>query len=51
FRAQQGEVTRHACKIVPLEGFQIAGEWLQYQISTPVDTGSASCECSLKVVW
>ncbi|XP_066552566.1 exportin-5 isoform X2 [Amia ocellicauda] len=40
FRAQQGEVVRNACKIIPLEAFQIAGEWLRYQISTPIDIGS-----------
>uniref|UniRef100_A0A674E2B4 Exportin-5 n=1 Tax=Salmo trutta TaxID=8032 RepID=A0A674E2B4_SALTR len=40
FRAQQGEVVRNACRIVPLEAFQIAAEWLQYQISTPIDIGS-----------
>uniref|UniRef100_A0A8D0ADH2 Exportin 5 n=1 Tax=Sander lucioperca TaxID=283035 RepID=A0A8D0ADH2_SANLU len=28
FRAQQGEVVRIACRIVPLEAFQIAAEWL-----------------------
>ncbi|XP_076867648.1 exportin-5 [Brachyhypopomus gauderio] len=41
FRAQQGEVIRHACKIAPLEAFQIAGEWLQYQINTPINTGNS----------
>ncbi|CAB1338502.1 unnamed protein product [Coregonus sp. 'balchen'] len=40
FRAQQGEAVRNACRIVPLEGFQIAAEWLQYQISTPIDIGT-----------
>uniref|UniRef100_A0A4W4ERI5 Importin N-terminal domain-containing protein n=1 Tax=Electrophorus electricus TaxID=8005 RepID=A0A4W4ERI5_ELEEL len=40
FRAQQGEVIRPACKIAPLEAFQVAGEWLQYQINTPLDTGN-----------
>ncbi|CAB1312894.1 unnamed protein product [Coregonus sp. 'balchen'] len=40
FRAQQGEVVRNACRIVPLEAFQIAAEWLQYQISTPIDIGT-----------
>ncbi|XP_034537797.1 exportin-5 [Notolabrus celidotus] len=39
FRAQQGEVVRIACRIVPLEAFQIASEWLQYQITSPIDTG------------
>ncbi|XP_066518389.1 exportin-5 [Hoplias malabaricus] len=42
FRAQQGEVVRQASKIVPLEAFQIAREWLQYQINTPLDTGNAT---------
>ncbi|XP_026880783.1 exportin-5 isoform X2 [Electrophorus electricus] len=41
FRAQQGEVIRPACKIAPLEAFQVAGEWLQYQINTPLDTGNS----------
>nr|XP_006638576.1 PREDICTED: exportin-5 [Lepisosteus oculatus] len=40
FRAQQGEVVRNACRIIPLEAFQIAGEWLQYQINTPIDIGT-----------
>ncbi|KAM3606596.1 uncharacterized protein V6R79_019308 [Siganus canaliculatus] len=52
FRAQQGEVVRSASRIVPLEAFQIAAEWLQYQISSPIDTGdttskSAEGMCSL----
>ncbi|XP_064173017.1 exportin-5 isoform X1 [Anguilla rostrata] len=40
FRAQQGEVVRSACKIVPLEAFQIAGEGLQFQIAAPIDVGT-----------
>lgn len=50
FRAQQGEVVRIACRIVPLEAFQIAAEWLQYQIASAIDTGattSAEGLCSL----
>uniref|UniRef100_A0A669B2G6 Exportin-5 n=1 Tax=Oreochromis niloticus TaxID=8128 RepID=A0A669B2G6_ORENI len=39
FRAQQGEVLRSACRIVPLEAFRIGAEWLQYQITSPIDTG------------
>uniref|UniRef100_A0A8C9SMK8 Exportin-5 n=1 Tax=Scleropages formosus TaxID=113540 RepID=A0A8C9SMK8_SCLFO len=39
FRAQQGEVVRIACKIIPLEAFQMAGEWLQYQVKSPIDVG------------
>ncbi|KAK1170946.1 exportin-5-like [Acipenser oxyrinchus oxyrinchus] len=37
FRAQQGEVVRNACKLIPLEAFQMAGEWLQYQLNMPID--------------
>uniref|UniRef100_A0A4W6DUF1 Exportin-5 n=1 Tax=Lates calcarifer TaxID=8187 RepID=A0A4W6DUF1_LATCA len=53
FRAQQGEVVRSACRIVPLEAFQIAAEWLQYQIAmggkNPVNLSSKTAEglCSL----
>uniref|UniRef100_A0A3B4ZEZ9 Exportin-5 n=1 Tax=Stegastes partitus TaxID=144197 RepID=A0A3B4ZEZ9_9TELE len=52
FRAQQGEVLRSACRIVPLNAFQIAAEWLQYQISCPIDTGDITSKiaeglCSL----
>ncbi|XP_070834219.1 exportin-5 isoform X1 [Chaetodon trifascialis] len=42
FRAQQGEVVRSACRVVPLEAFQIAAEWLQYQIASPIDTGGTT---------
>uniref|UniRef100_A0A672NRN8 Exportin-5 n=1 Tax=Sinocyclocheilus grahami TaxID=75366 RepID=A0A672NRN8_SINGR len=42
FRAQQGEAVRLACKIVPFEAFQIAREWVQYQICTPIDTGNTT---------
>uniref|UniRef100_A0A665TXD2 Exportin-5 n=1 Tax=Echeneis naucrates TaxID=173247 RepID=A0A665TXD2_ECHNA len=52
FRAQQGEVLRSACRIVPLEAFQIAAEWLQYQIASPIDMGDTTSKtaeglCSL----
>ncbi|KAM9345342.1 exportin-5 [Symphorus nematophorus] len=52
FRAQQGEVVRLACRIVPLEAFQIAAEWLKYQIASPIDTGDTTSKtaeglCSL----
>ncbi|XP_074531298.1 LOW QUALITY PROTEIN: exportin-5 [Halichoeres trimaculatus] len=52
FRAQQGEVVRSACRIVPLEAFHIAAEWLQYQITSPIDTGDTTSKtaeglCSL----
>uniref|UniRef100_A0A8D0BQW5 Exportin-5 n=1 Tax=Salvator merianae TaxID=96440 RepID=A0A8D0BQW5_SALMN len=39
FRAQQGEVIRMACRVDPRTGFQMAGEWLKYQLSAPVDIG------------
>uniref|UniRef100_A0A8C5TPY1 Exportin 5 n=1 Tax=Malurus cyaneus samueli TaxID=2593467 RepID=A0A8C5TPY1_9PASS len=39
FRAQQGEVMRMACRLDPLTGFQMAGEWLKYQLTAPVDPG------------
>ncbi|XP_068183178.1 exportin-5 [Antennarius striatus] len=42
FRAQQGDVLRCACRIVPLEAFQIAAEWLKYQITSPIDTGNTT---------
>uniref|UniRef100_A0A4W5K1K4 Exportin 5 n=1 Tax=Hucho hucho TaxID=62062 RepID=A0A4W5K1K4_9TELE len=50
FRAQQGEAVRNACRVVPLEGFQIAAEWLQYQISTPIDIGTTGCTCCFLTV-
>lgn len=50
FRAQQGEVVRIACRIVPLEAFQIAAEWLQYQIASPIDTGDTTCKCSSSIL-
>ncbi|XP_042308146.1 exportin-5 isoform X2 [Sceloporus undulatus] len=39
FRAQQGSVIRMACRLDPRTGFQMAGEWLKYQLSTPVEAG------------
>ncbi|XP_076017062.1 exportin-5 isoform X2 [Genypterus blacodes] len=39
FRAQQGEVVRSACRVVPLEAFHMVAEWLRYQLSSPIDTG------------
>lgn len=44
FRAQQGDVIRHACRIAPLEAFQIAGEWLQYQINSSRKAENDLCE-------
>ncbi|XP_070590303.1 exportin-5 isoform X2 [Erythrolamprus reginae] len=42
FRAQQGDVIRMACRLDPHTGFQLAGEWLKYQLSLPLDTGTAN---------
>ncbi|XP_041920713.1 exportin-5 [Alosa sapidissima] len=42
FRAQQGEVVRLACRIVPEEAFLITSEWLQYQIMSPINTGNTT---------
>ncbi|XP_028845932.1 exportin-5 isoform X2 [Denticeps clupeoides] len=42
FRAQEGEVVRNACRIIPLEAFLISSEWLKYQISQPINTGSTT---------
>ncbi|XP_016046920.1 exportin-5 [Erinaceus europaeus] len=39
-RAQQGEVMRLACRLDPKTSFQMATEWLTYQLSTPIDIGS-----------
>lgn len=35
---------RGACRIAPQEAFQIAAEWLQYQATTPIDTGGSKCK-------
>ncbi|XP_063161472.1 exportin-5 [Candoia aspera] len=42
FRAQQGDVIRMACRLDPHTGFQMAGEWLKYQLSLPLDTGTVN---------
>ncbi|NXA32685.1 XPO5 protein, partial [Eudromia elegans] len=47
FRAQQGEVMRMACRLDPRTGFQMAGEWLKYQLSLPFDAASVNCNSSL----
>ncbi|XP_038617155.1 exportin-5 isoform X2 [Tachyglossus aculeatus] len=39
FRAQLGEVMRMACRLDPKTGFQMAGEWLKYQLTAPVEIG------------
>ncbi|KAG8123442.1 hypothetical protein E2320_018888 [Naja naja] len=42
FRAQQGDVIRMACRLDPHTGFQMAGEWLKFQLSLPLDTGTVN---------
>ncbi|KAM9365594.1 exportin-5 isoform 1-T2 [Pholidichthys leucotaenia] len=42
FRAHQGEVLRVGCRLNKLEAFQIAAEWLHYQITTPINTGDTT---------
>lgn len=44
FRAHLGDLVRVASRIVPAEAFQIASEWLQYQLASPIDTGDATCK-------
>lgn len=38
---------RLACRLDPKTSFQMAGEWLKYQLSTSVDTGSMNCKVFL----
>lgn len=35
---------RMACRLDPKTSFQMAGEWLKYQLSTPVDSGVMNCK-------
>ncbi|XP_064412678.1 exportin-5 isoform X2 [Latimeria chalumnae] len=42
FRAQQGEVMRMACRLAPMTAFNMAGEWLRYQLKAPVDIGDTN---------
>uniref|UniRef100_A0A8C7ZY62 Exportin 5 n=1 Tax=Oryzias sinensis TaxID=183150 RepID=A0A8C7ZY62_9TELE len=43
FRGQQGDVLKTASRIVPLEAFQTAADWLHYQIACPIDLGQTAC--------
>ncbi|TRY71295.1 hypothetical protein DNTS_007636, partial [Danionella cerebrum] len=43
-KAQQGIAIRMTCNIVPVEAVQIAREWMQHQINTPIDTGGSTSE-------
>lgn len=42
-----------ACRLDPRTGFQMAGEWLKYQLTAPVDTGPMNCKLSekKKMIW
>lgn len=35
---------RMACRLDSRTGFQMAGEWLKYQLTAPVDTGPMNCK-------
>uniref|UniRef100_A0A1A8S6Q7 Exportin-5 n=1 Tax=Nothobranchius rachovii TaxID=451742 RepID=A0A1A8S6Q7_9TELE len=39
YRSQQGDIVRCVSRIIPLEGFQMAAEWLRYQIASPINPG------------
>lgn len=39
-----------ACRLDPRTGFQMAGEWLKYQLTAPVDTGPMNCKLSRKKI-
>lgn len=38
---------RLACRLDPKTSFQMAGEWLKYQLSISVDPGSMNCKMFL----
>lgn len=44
YRSQLGDVLRILSRIVPVEAFQTAAEWLRFQIASPVDPGDATCK-------
>uniref|UniRef100_A0A3Q2ZQC4 Exportin 5 n=1 Tax=Kryptolebias marmoratus TaxID=37003 RepID=A0A3Q2ZQC4_KRYMA len=52
YRSQQMDIVRCVSHIVPLEAFQTAAEWLQFQIASPIDPGDTKSKtpegmCSL----
>ncbi|XP_054885590.1 exportin-5 [Poeciliopsis prolifica] len=52
YRSQHGDVLRTISRIVPVEAFHTAAEWLQFQFACPVDPGDATLKtaeglCSL----
>lgn len=38
-----GDVMRAACRLDPAAGFRLAEEWLQFQLSAPVEPGLNCC--------
>ncbi|XP_032756531.1 exportin-5 [Rattus rattus] len=44
-RAQHGEVVRCVCRLDPKTSFQMAADWLKYQLSAAIDTGPVN-SCS-----
>ncbi|XP_024152409.1 exportin-5 [Oryzias melastigma] len=46
FRGQQGDVLKIVSRIVPLEAFQTAADWLHYQIACPIDPGQSASKSS-----
>ncbi|XP_031204234.1 exportin-5 [Mastomys coucha] len=44
-RAQHGEVVRCVCRLDPKTSFQMAADWLKYQLAAAIDTGPVNA-CS-----
>ncbi|KAM5163438.1 exportin-5 [Mantella aurantiaca] len=42
FKAMMGDVMRQACRLNPHASFRMAAEWLQFQLSAPLDPGPNS---------
>ncbi|MED6263098.1 hypothetical protein CHARACLAT_000924 [Characodon lateralis] len=42
YRSQHGDVLRTLSRIVPVEAFQTAAEWLRFQITSPIDPGDTT---------
>ncbi|PIN88319.1 hypothetical protein AB205_0198680 [Aquarana catesbeiana] len=42
FKAMMGDVMRRACRLNPHASFHMAAEWLQFQLSAPLDPGPNS---------
>ncbi|XP_032409828.1 exportin-5 [Xiphophorus hellerii] len=52
YRSQHGDVLRTLSRIVPVEAFHTAAEWLRFQVASPVDPGETTSKtaeglCSL----